>query len=101
MLAHASGVVKAIDALAIGLAACRLGAGRQRKEDQVDHAVGIRLHATVGDPVAAGDPLFTIYARSDEAAHAAAGEVLEHTKVVAGSAARSCAPAPVIIERRG
>lgn len=101
VLAHEGGVVAELDALTIGLAAARLGAGRQRKDDDVDHGVGIRLHATVGDAVAAGDPLLTVYARTDEAAHAAAAEVLEHARIVSGSAARACSASPVIIERRG
>ena len=45
----------------IGTACVILGGGRERKEDSVDPAVGIVLHKKVGDQVAAGDPLATIY----------------------------------------
>ena len=45
------------DALAIGRAAVRLGAGRSNKEDDVDPAVGFEIMAKVGDRVEAGDPL--------------------------------------------
>jgi thymidine phosphorylase len=55
-----SGVVTRCDALSIGLAALRLGAGRERKEDTIDPAVGITLLAKAGDAVAAGEPLATI-----------------------------------------
>lgn len=51
------GVVTRCDALTIGLAATRLGAGRERKEDSVDHGVGITLEAKIGSNVAQGDPL--------------------------------------------
>ena len=55
-----SGVVSRCDALAVGRAAVALGAGRQRKEDSVDHAVSIELLAKVGDEVAHGDALARI-----------------------------------------
>jgi thymidine phosphorylase len=63
-------------ALAIGRAAMRLGAGRERKEDPIDHAVGIVVHAKPGDAVAAGDALAHVHARAAAAAEAAAAEVL-------------------------
>jgi pyrimidine-nucleoside phosphorylase len=53
------GYVTRCDALTIGLAATRLGAGRERKEDDVDHGVGLTLHAKMGDRVARGEPLVT------------------------------------------
>jgi thymidine phosphorylase len=49
--------VQDIDALALGLLAVDLGAGRKRAEDRVDPAVGIELGARVGDRVAKGEPL--------------------------------------------
>ncbi|MCW2928954.1 MAG: pdp [Thermoleophilia bacterium] len=102
VLAHEGGVVAEIDALTVGLAAARLGAGRRTKNDAVDHAVGIELQASVGDRVAAGDPLLTIYARDDEAAHTAAREVLARIRIVTGTG--ECREAErrhsVIIEHR-
>jgi thymidine phosphorylase len=50
------------DALAFGVAAWRLGAGRARQHDPVVHAAGIDLHVKPGDRVAAGQPLFTLNA---------------------------------------
>jgi thymidine phosphorylase len=49
-------------ALPFGVAAWRLGAGRARKEDPVQHAAGIDLHAKPGDTVTKGQPLFTLSA---------------------------------------
>jgi thymidine phosphorylase len=44
----------------------RLGAGRETKEDEIDHGVGITLHAKVGDEVSAGAPLATVRYRDPE-----------------------------------
>jgi pyrimidine-nucleoside phosphorylase len=65
LLAPNSGVVAAIDAMQVGLTAVDLGAGRAKKGDPVDHAVGIVLHAKVGDQVAAGDTLLTVHANTE------------------------------------
>lgn len=62
VVAARSGVVTRVDALPFGIGAWRLGAGRARAEDAVVHAAGIDLHVTVGDSVAAGQPLFTLSA---------------------------------------
>jgi pyrimidine-nucleoside phosphorylase len=58
-----SGYVAAVDAEALAWAAVELGAGRTRKEDRVDHAVGIVVHAKVGDLVRAGEPLAVVHCR--------------------------------------
>ena len=52
-----SGFVTRCDALTIGIAATRLGAGRERKEDDIDHGVGVTLVAKIGAEVSVGDPL--------------------------------------------
>lgn len=62
VVAARSGVVTRVEALPFGIGAWRLGAGRARAEDAVVHAAGIDLHVTVGDTVAAGQPLFTLSA---------------------------------------
>jgi pyrimidine-nucleoside phosphorylase len=54
------GFVTRCDALTVGQAAVRLGAGRATKEDNIDHGVGITVHAKVGDEVTAGAPLATV-----------------------------------------
>jgi thymidine phosphorylase len=58
--APASGVLTRLDAMAVGLAAWRLGAGRARKEDPVQAGAGVVWHARPGDQVTAGSPLFTL-----------------------------------------
>ena len=58
--APASGVLTRLDAMAVGLAAWRLGAGRARKEDPVQAGAGVVWHARPGDAVTAGEPLFTL-----------------------------------------
>jgi thymidine phosphorylase len=55
--AERDGVVVAMEALPFGIAAWRLGAGRARKQDPVQHAAGVDLHVKPGDAVAAGGPL--------------------------------------------
>lgn len=62
VVAQESGVVTKLDALAFGVASWRLGAGRERKEDQVALGAGVMLHAQVGDPIVSGQPLYTLYA---------------------------------------
>jgi len=59
--AGAAGVVQAVDAEAIGLAAMALGAGRSRVEDRVDPAAGLVVHKKVGDEVEAGEPIATLH----------------------------------------
>jgi len=59
--AERDGVLVEQHALPFGIAAWRLGAGRARKEDPVDHAAGIDLHVKPGETVTAGQPLFTMH----------------------------------------
>ena len=65
---EADGYVAGIDALEVGLAAVEIGVGRLRKEDKVDPAAGLTIHAAVGKPVRKGDLLMTVHARSSEVA---------------------------------
>ena len=60
-----NGYLAQIQARSVGEASVVLGAGRARKSDPVDHAVGFVIHRKVGDQVQKGDPLFTVHA-SDE-----------------------------------
>jgi thymidine phosphorylase len=58
--APSSGVLTRLDAMAVGLAAWRLGAGRARAEDPVQAGAGVVWHARPGDSVTEGSPLFTL-----------------------------------------
>ncbi|MBM3450494.1 MAG: pyrimidine-nucleoside phosphorylase [Armatimonadetes bacterium] len=69
--AAADGHVHHIDAMALGLAAMALGAGRARKGDDIDPAVGVVLEAKVGAAVRAGDVLARVHARDAEHERAA------------------------------
>jgi thymidine phosphorylase len=64
--APASGVLTRLDAMAVGIAAWRLGAGRARKEDAVQSGAGVVWHARPGDEVRAGEPLFTLHTDDPE-----------------------------------
>jgi pyrimidine-nucleoside phosphorylase len=61
-----SGYLEGIHARIIGETAVMLGAGRSKKDDPIDHAVGVVIHHSVGDKVAQGEPLFTIHASSKQ-----------------------------------
>jgi pyrimidine-nucleoside phosphorylase len=72
----AGGHVTTLSAIGVGLAAVHLGAGRRTKEDEIDHAVGVVVHAKRGDRVEEGERLAEIHARTDAEAAAGAAEVL-------------------------
>ena len=76
VVADRDGVLVEQQALAFGVAAWRLGAGRARKEDPVQHAAGIDLHVKPGETVVKGQPLFTLLA-DEPARFARALEALE------------------------
>jgi thymidine phosphorylase len=60
-----SGVLTRLDALAVGIAAWRLGAGRARKEDRVQAGAGVEMHAKPGQRVEEGQPLLTLHSDDD------------------------------------
>jgi pyrimidine-nucleoside phosphorylase len=72
----AGGFVTSLSAIGIGNAAVHLGAGRRTKEDEIDHAVGIVVHAKRGDRVEEGQPLADVHARTEAGAEEAAREVV-------------------------
>jgi len=69
------GYISAIDALAVGRIVMRLGAGRERLEDQILPEVGVELHKKVGDKVERNDVVATIYARNKNQLDQAAAEI--------------------------
>ncbi|WP_459963333.1 thymidine phosphorylase [Nocardia sp. IFM 10818] len=84
--APATGTLIRLDALDIGLAAWRLGAGRARQGDPVQAGAGIRIHAKPGDSVKAGEPLLTLHTDTPEA-FPAAFEALRNAFDIVDSAA--------------
>ncbi|MGW6622191.1 thymidine phosphorylase [Nocardia sp. NPDC055002] len=65
--AESSGVLTRLDAMGVGLAAWRLGAGRARQGEKVQAGAGIEMHAKPGDSVVAGQPLLTLHTDTPEA----------------------------------
>jgi thymidine phosphorylase len=66
ILAEESGSLSRFDALALGVASWRLGAGRERKEDAVQFGAGIELHVQLGAEVTKGQPLMTLFTDTPE-----------------------------------
>jgi thymidine phosphorylase len=85
--APADGVLVELDALAVGVAAWRLGAGRARKEDVVQAGAGVRLHAKPGAAVRAGEPLMTLLTDTPEK-FARAKEALDTAVTIAPEGSR-------------
>jgi pyrimidine-nucleoside phosphorylase len=75
------GYLKEVDAEALGLAAARLGAGRMRKGDPIDPAVGIEFFPKVGDRLESSQPIALIHAREEGAAAAAGDRVRQAIKI--------------------
>jgi pyrimidine-nucleoside phosphorylase/thymidine phosphorylase len=91
------GVVQALDAEALGLAAMALGAGRARVEDRIDHGVGLTVLKKVGDRVEAGEPLCTVH-------HGRAGaespeQVAERVRRAYQIGLEKVPPEPLVLER--
>ncbi|WP_084075022.1 thymidine phosphorylase [Demequina sp. NBRC 110052] len=64
--ADRDGVITRMDALGVGVASWRLGAGRARKEDPVQDGAGIYLHRTLGEHVKAGDVIATLHTETED-----------------------------------
>jgi pyrimidine-nucleoside phosphorylase len=75
LLADRNGYVSGLGAVAVGQAALHLGAGRQTKDDRIDHSVGIVCLLKPGDRVAEGEPLGEIHAATEADADEAAREL--------------------------
>jgi thymidine phosphorylase len=73
--ADRNGTMGDINAMAVGLTVWRLGAGRSRPGEVVQPGAGIRIHRRAGDPVAAGEPLFTLYTDTPERFESAMAEL--------------------------
>ncbi|HJQ43345.1 MAG TPA: thymidine phosphorylase [Jatrophihabitantaceae bacterium] len=97
VVAPASGTLTRLDAMAVGVAAWRLGAGRARKEDPVSAAAGVVLHAKPGDPVREGEPLLELHA-DDASRFDRALAALEGGFDIAADGTHVAA-APLVLER--
>ena len=95
--APTGGYVTAIGAVDVGMAALRLGAGRQTKDQGVDHAVGVRCLKKRGDSVESGEPIAEVHARDEASAGQAADEVL----AAYGFGDSAPAATPIVLETLG
>ncbi|HET9058986.1 MAG TPA: thymidine phosphorylase [Acidimicrobiales bacterium] len=102
-VAPETGYVQRLDALAVGVAAWRLGAGRERKEDPVSPCAGVICCAKPGEQVRAGDPLFELH--TGDPGRLSAGRQALHAALSAGKIRIDPEPpppaGPLIIERVG
>ena len=95
--ADSSGELIAMDAMKVGVAAWRLGAGRSRQGETVQAGAGIEMHAKPGDQVTAGQPLFTLH--TDEPARfERALEILQGSTKISATGEK-VERLPLIIER--
>jgi len=109
--APATGVLTRLDALAVGVAAWRLGAGRARKEDPVQAGAGVQLHAKPGDQVVEGRPLLTLHTDEPERFERAVAALVGGIEVAPAGAGTdpgtvsgtvsgtSYSPTPIILDR--
>jgi len=93
--ADRQGFVAEIDARALGMLLVAMGGGRELKEQEIDHAVGIRLLRKVGEPVVAGETVAVIEARRD------APDWADIAKRAYRIADEPPAPQPLVIEAAG
>ncbi len=95
VVATRGGVMGDIDAMAVAMAVWRLGAGRAQPGDPVQAGAGLYLHRRSGEPVAAGEALFTLYTETPERLSSALAEL------DGGWSVDGAAPAqrPVVLDR--
>ncbi len=92
-----SGVLTSLDAMAVGLAAWRLGAGRARKEDPVQAAAGVELLAKPGDTVTEGQELLRLHTDEPERFERALAALADGVEVSPPGTAYD--PVPLVIDR--
>ncbi|WP_313406101.1 thymidine phosphorylase [Aeromicrobium sp.] len=95
--ADTDGVLTSLDAMAVGVAAWRLGAGRSRPGEDVQAAAGVEIHAKPGDTVRAGQPLLTLHTDTPERFERAR-EALDGGWEIGDSAPETT---PLVIDRIG
>jgi len=97
VIAQSDGYLIKLDALAVGMASWRLGAGRARKEDDVQAGAGIQWHVGHGEAVAKGAKLFTLH--TDEPARFESALEVLTTGYAVGGEAEISERLPLIIDR--
>ena len=97
--AHSTGTVLSMDAMKVGLAAWRLGAGRSRQGEAVQAGAGIEIHAKPGDNVKKGAPLFTLHTDTPAAFARAQESLIDSVRIGDLAAGSTIDRLPLIIER--
>lgn len=97
--AHSTGTVLSMDAMKVGLAAWRLGAGRSRQGEAVQAGAGIEIHAKPGDNVKNGAPLFTLYTDTPAAFARAQESLVDSVRIGDLAVGEKIDRLPLIIER--
>jgi thymidine phosphorylase len=93
--ATTDGYLTKLDAMAVGLAAWRLGAGRAKQGDPVQAAAGVTWHAGLGDRVTAGQPLFTLHTDTPERFERAVQAIADAAEI----SSTPVQPGPIVLER--
>jgi thymidine phosphorylase len=97
--AETSGTVLSMDAMKVGLAAWRLGAGRSRQGEAVQAGAGIEIHAKPGEAITAGAPLFTLHTDTPAAFARAQESLTNSVKIGDLPLSGKVDRLPLIIER--
>ena len=95
--AASDGVLVELDALAVGVAAWRLGAGRARRDDVVQAGAGVELHVKPGAVVRAGQPIMTLFTDTPDRFARAQEALADAVTITADGSAK--AGGPVVLER--
>jgi len=95
--AHSTGELIGMDAMKVGIAAWRLGAGRSRQGEKVQAGAGIEIHAKPGELVTIGQPLYTLH--TDEADRFQGAEEILQGSAQISSSGEKITRLPLIIER--
>lgn len=97
--APASGVVTRLDAMAVGMAAWRLGAGRASQGEPVQAGAGVEIHARPGETVAEGQPLLTLHTDDEPRFARALASLDGGFDITPDTGGSSYTPAPLLIDR--
>ncbi|WP_216916998.1 thymidine phosphorylase [Nocardia noduli] len=95
--AERDGVLTRLDAMGVGIAAWRLGAGRVRQGEPVQFGAGVEMHAKPGDPVSAGQPLLTLHTDTPETFQGAVAALADAYAIGTDAPAR----VPLVLDRIG
>jgi thymidine phosphorylase len=93
--ADRGGIIGDIDAMAVAMAAWRLGAGRAQPGQPVQSGAGVRIHRRPGDPVGVGEPVFTLYTDTPARLPGALAELDRGWRITQGEFSRR----PLVIDR--